>query len=55
MRILRDHIRRLHGVAIPLTGDTPEALATGFLDTLITLGVVTRWRDDTSKGESDHE
>ncbi len=51
----RDRIRRLHGVDIPLTGDTPESLATSFLDALITLGVVTRWRGDTSEGEIDHE
>jgi hypothetical protein len=51
----RDHLKRLHGAEIPLTGDTPDALATSFLDALITLGVVTRWRDNTPEGETDHE
>ena len=51
----RDRMRRLCGVDISLTGDTPEVLATSFLDALITLGVVTRWRDETPEGEINHE
>ena len=50
----RNRFRHLYGVEISLTGDTPEALATSFLDALITHGVVVRWRDDTPK-EHDHE
>jgi len=51
----RDRLNRLRGVEIPLSADTPEALATSFLNALITLGVVTRWRDNTPEGEIDHE
>lgn len=47
----RDRLRRLYGLEINLAGDTPDALATSFLDALITHGVVTRWRDDTPQGE----
>jgi len=50
----RDRMRRLHGVEIRVTGDTPDALASSFLDALLTHGVVTRWRDDTPQ-EIDHE
>ena len=51
----RDRMRRLHGVEITFTGETPDALATSLLDALLTLGVVTRWRDNTPEGEIDHE
>jgi hypothetical protein len=51
----RDRLQRLRGVEIPLTGDTPDALATSFLNALITLGVVTKWRDNTPEGDIDHE
>lgn len=51
----RDRLKRLHGVDITLPTDTLEVLAASFLDALITLGVVTRWRDNTPEGETDHE
>jgi len=50
-----DRLLRLRGVKITVIGDTPEALAPSFFDALITLGVVTRWRDNTPEGEIAHE
>ena len=51
----RDRIKRLHGVEITVTGETPDAQAASFLEALLSLGVVRRLLDWTPEGETDHE
>ena len=51
----RDRIQRLYSVEIVVTGETQAEQAAGFLEALLTLGVVRRLYAWTPEGETNHE